>query len=504
MRIAVALLALALVDAFAGRHVAGAQVVPDSLQAPEPMREFRAIWVATVRNMDWPSSPNLTPEEQRQELLTILDRAVQLRMNAIIFQVRPEADALYASSFEPWSRYLTGTQGKEPDPRWDPLEFAVEESHKRGLELHAWFNPYRAAYRRTEQTSRTHITKRRPDLVVPYGQFAWMDPGIPEVRRLMLRTVLDVVKRYDIDGVHIDDYFYPYPEMRSGQKVDFPDTRSYAAYRRQGGRLGKADWRRHNVNQLIRELYAGVKGEKMWVKVGISPFGIWRPAYPPSIHAGIDTYNELYADSRKWLLDGSLDYIAPQLYWPVQPPEQSYPIILQWWIEQNPKNRHIWPGLALYKIPLTGPRRMTPRDIVQEIAITRDTPGATGHIHFNTAVLMQNVQGIADSLAAVYAEPALIPASPWLDKIGPDRPIAAAARDSVSGIVDVRFAPQAQRPVARWVVQARANGSWTTHILPGHERRLEIRDDARAIDLLNVSAVDRNGNMSIAAAIRPR
>jgi uncharacterized lipoprotein YddW (UPF0748 family) len=497
MRITVALLLLAA-------RAAGAQVVPDSLRAPEPMREFRAVWVATVRNMDWPSRPDLSSEEQRQELLAILDRATQLNMNAIVFQIRPEADALYASPFEPWSRYLTGEQGKAPSPEWDPLEFAVEEAHKRGLELHAWFNPYRAAFRRDEPTARTHISKRRPDLVVPYAQYLWMDPGLPEVRRLMVRTVLDVVKRYDIDGVHIDDYFYPYPETVNRQRLEFPDTKSFTAYRRQDGRLSKADWRRRNVDQLIRELYAAVKGQKMWVKVGISPFGIWRPGFPPSIQTGLDTYNELYADSRKWLLDGSLDYIAPQLYWPVQPPEQSYPILLQWWVEQNAKGRHVWPGLALYKIPITGPRKMTPQDIVQEIEITRDTPGATGHIHFNAKVLMDNVEGIADRLAEVYAEPALVPASPWLDKSGPGRPIAAAARDSAAGMVSVRFTPQARQAVSRWVVQVRANGAWVTHLLAGAERRFDLRDEARSIDLLSVSAVDRNGNLSVPAVIRPR
>jgi uncharacterized lipoprotein YddW (UPF0748 family) len=502
MRIIVALLLLFAHAAVRG--TAEAQVIPDSVRGPEPMREFRAIWVATVGNMDWPSRPDLSPEAQREELIAILERAAQLNMNAIVFQVRPEADALYASTFEPWSRFLTGVQGKAPDPVWDPLEFAVTEAHKRGLELHAWFNPYRAAYRRDAPAARNHISKRRPDLVVPYGQFLWMDPGISEVRRLMVRTVLDVVRRYDIDGVHIDDYFYPYPETSNRQRVDFPDAKSFAAYRRHGGKLSKSDWRRQNVNQLIRELYAAVKGQKMWVKVGISPFGIWRPGHPPSIQAGIDTYDELYADSRKWLLDGSLDYIAPQLYWPVQPPEQSYPIILQWWVEQNTKGRHIWPGLALYKIPLTGPRRMTPQDIVQEIEITRDTPGATGHIHFNTKVLMQNVAGIADRLAEIYDEPALVPASPWLDKIGPDRPIAAAARGSAAGIVSVRFTPQAREAVTRWVVQTRSNGNWSTHLVAGPERRLDVPDPRHEIDLLNVSSVDRNGNLSVPAVIRPR
>lgn len=479
------------------------QLLPDSLLAPAPIREFRGLWVATVRNMDWPSSPDLTPEEQRQELLGILDRSAALKLNAIIFQVRPEGDALYASPYEPWSRYLTGEQGKAPSPAWDPLKFAVDEAHKRGLELHAWFNPYRAAYRRDEPASRTHVSRRRPDLVVPYAQYLWMDPGIPEVRRQMVRTALDVVRRYDVDGIHIDDYFYPYPELSGGERIEFPDGRSYAAYRRQGGKLGRADWRRRNVDQLVRELYAAVKGEKMWVKVGVSPFGVWRPGNPPSIQAGIDTYEELFADSRKWLREGWLDYIAPQLYWPVRPPEQSYPVLLQWWVDESVKGRHVFPGLALYKLPITGPRKMRPEDIIEEILLTRETRGAQGHVHFNAKVLMQNVDGIADRLAAIYDQPALLPAMPWLDRIAPSRPVASGARDSSVGVV-IRFSPQARETIVRWLVQWRVSGSWHTTILPGADRRYILQNEHSAADLISVSAVDRNGNVSTAAVVRPR
>lgn len=454
--------------------------------------------------MDWPSRSDLSVEEQQQELLAILDRAASVRMNAIVFQVRPEADAFYDSQIEPWSRYLTGVQGRAPFPAWDPLEFAVAEAHKRGLELHAWFNPYRAAYSRAEERHPTHISRRRPNLVVEYGPYLWMDPGIAEIRQRMIRVVLDVVKRYDIDGVHIDDYFYPYPVTAGGSKLDFPDRRTYAAYRRGGGQLDRPSWRRRNVDVLIRELYAAVKGQKMWVKVGISPFGIWRPGNPPSIEAGIDTYDELFADSRKWLEEGWLDYIAPQLYWPVDPPAQSYPVLLRWWVEQNQKGRHVWPGLPVYKIPLTGPRKMSAADIAQQIRITRETPGATGHILFNAKVWMQNVDGIADTLATLYAEPALVPATPWLDQVPPGRPIARAVRDSLNGDLSVRFAPIEQQRVAWWVIQSLVNGQWRNAILPGDARSHIFRYDDGDIDVGSVSAVDRNGNVSAAAIVRPR
>jgi uncharacterized lipoprotein YddW (UPF0748 family) len=483
---------------------AAAQTVPDSLRPPEIPREFRGLWVATVRNMDWPSSPTLSVEAQKRELLAILDRARELNLNAIVLQVRPEADAFYQSPFEPWSRYLTGQQGKAPDPLWDPLEFAVLEAHRRGLELHAWFNPYRAADNRNAQTAANHVTKRRPDLVVPYAQFLWMDPGIPEVRRRMIRTVVDVVKRYDIDAVHIDDYFYPYPEIRNGARLEFADEQSYRAYQRAGGRLSHANWRRNNVDQLIREFYSAVKAEKQWVKVGISPFGIWRPGYPATTTAGIDSYEELYADSRKWLNEGWLDYVAPQLYWPVRPAEQSYPVLLRWWMEENRKGRHVWPGLALYKLPLRGPRKMSPADILEQIRVTRETNSGTGHIHFNAAVLMQNVEGIADSLGMVYAEPALVPASPWLDREPPSRPVASATRDSSASTIDIRFAPIQREQIAWWVVQSRVNDEWVMAIVPGAERRHLLTGDVGAVNLVAVTAVDRNGNTSIPALVRPR
>lgn len=474
----------------------------DSLLPPSVTRELRSVWVATVNNIDWPSRSDLSTGEQQAELLAILNRSMELGMNAIVFQVRPAADAFYESQYEPWSKYLTGRQGRKPEPYWDPLSFAVSEAHKRGLELHAWFNPYRASFGRESLPAKNHVSQRHPRYVVPYGRFLWMDPGIPAVRRMMIRSVVDVVRRYDVDGVHIDDYFYPYPENdASGTRIDFPDSETYAAYRRGGGQLEKADWRRNNVDELIREFYSAVKAEKQWVKVGISPFGIWRPANPPSIQAGIDAYDELYADARKWLNEGWLDYLAPQLYWPIDPPEQSYPVLLQWWVEQNLKGRHIWPGLPVYKLVLSGPRALRADEIVRQIRITRETPGATGHITFNAKVVMQNVDSIADKLAALYAEPALVPASPWLDSVPPPRPRVDIVTDSVSGEPVVRFAPGDEQGIQRWVFQTRVSGAWRTVVLPGVERTHILKDDENGADRVRVAAVDRAGNIGEPAIV---
>jgi uncharacterized lipoprotein YddW (UPF0748 family) len=475
---------------------------PDTIP-PAVARELRGLWVATVDNMDWPSQRGLSTAEQQRELLAILDRAAALHMNAIIFQVRPEADALYDSPLEPWSRYLTGTQGRAPQPLWDPLAFAVREAHKRGMELHAWFNPYRAAFKRGEPTSRSHVSKRHPGWIVPYADYLWMNPGIPEVRKRMVDVIVDVVRRYDVDGVHIDDYFYPYPESRCcGRTIQFADAAAYRAYRRDGGSLSRDDWRRHNVDLLVRQFYAAVKAQKPWVKVGISPFGIWRPGNPPGIEAGVDTYTELFADSRKWLREGTLDYVAPQLYWPVRPAEQSYPTLLAWWVEQNVRGRHVWPGLALYKLPLIGPKAMRSDDIVEEIGLTRAQPGATGHIHFSAVQLMQNVDGIADRLAGLYNEPALPPASPWLDSIAPARPHVVVSRDArgvPSGVT--MSAGDAQR-VRWWIVQRHSPAGWRTSILSGSETTFAFTADDGAADVVSVAAVDAAGNQGPPAVQR--
>ncbi|MCX5762893.1 MAG: family 10 glycosylhydrolase, partial [Gemmatimonadetes bacterium] len=277
-------------------------------------REFRGVWVASVSNIDWPSKPGLPTADQKAELLALLDRAQAEHLNAVILQVRPAADALYKSSIEPWSEYLTGTQGRAPVPAWDPLAFAVDEAHRRGLELHAWFNPYRARHPSAKGAlSKRHIARTSPALVKKYGTQLWMDPGESAVRARTVRVVLDVVTRYDIDGVHLDDYFYPYKEKTTRGTTEFLDDRSWKKYVKAKGKLSRDDWRRENVNVLVHQLYDRIHLAKPWVKFGISPFGIWRPGNPEQIK-GFDAYEQLYADSKLWLEKGWVDYFTPQLY----------------------------------------------------------------------------------------------------------------------------------------------------------------------------------------------
>jgi uncharacterized lipoprotein YddW (UPF0748 family) len=434
------------------------------------------VWVATVGNMDWPSKPGLSTAEQQRELLAILDRSAELRLNAVIFQVRPAGDALYKSSIEPWSEVLTGIMGQAPSPSWDPLQFAIEEAHKRGLELHAWFNPYRAQTPVMKSPiHQTHLSKRKPEWVVKYGRHLWMDPGIPDVRKNTIKVVLDVVKRYDVDGIHIDDYFYPYRENDPATKrqIAFPDDKSYAQYRRNGGTLERDDWRRDNVNTLVRELYAAVKDVKPWVKFGVSPFGIWRPGHPSGV-AGLDAHQEIYADARTWVRNGWLDYVVPQLYWALDRPQQPYVPLMAWWAEQNLKGRHLWIGNYTSRVRNGQPNINWPADeIVRQIEHTRGPYGASGNVHFSMEILMKDRGGISSTLkSGPYAEHALVPATPWLDSSVPKSPEVSVERTRGAVVLNVK--PRDRERVRFWVVRSQVGGQWRTAIVDGEEARIKI------------------------------
>jgi uncharacterized lipoprotein YddW (UPF0748 family) len=462
---------------------------------PSPPREFRAVWVATVANIDWPSRKGLPTEQQQRELLAILDKAVELKLNAIIFQVRPMADALYASKLEPWSEFLTGQLGKPPDPFYDPLEFAVREAHARGLELHAWFNPYRALQPSANSDIPTdHLVKSRPELAKRYGKHYWLNPTHPDVQEHSIRVMLDVVRRYDVDGVHLDDYFYPYKEKdASGKVLDFPDDDTWAGYQKAGGKLSRDDWRRDAVNRFIERLYREAKAAKPWVKVGISPFGIWRPGNPPGI-AGFDAYAELYADSRLWLRNGWVDYFTPQLYWPIKQEAQSYPRLLAWWAGENTKRRHLWPGNAAHRVG-TGARGIPASEIVDQIRATRAQPGATGNVFFSMKPLLHNRGNIGDALKTVYTEPALVPASPWLAKTTPDKP-RLTWQDETQRSLRIG---QAAEPVRLYVVRSRADGKWTVQIHPVAGEGTLVIPFPVMPERVVVTALDRVGNESEAA-----
>ncbi len=483
---------------------------------PEPRREFRAAWVATVANIDWPSEPGLTTEQQQAEAVAILDRAAEMNLNAIIFQVRPHCDALYASTIEPWSYYLTGEQGTPPDPYYDPLEFWIDGAHARGMELHAWFNPYRANHPATKTISDNHIVKKRPELARQLGDdgYYWLDPSLPEVREHSLAVVMDVVTRYDVDAIHFDDYFYPYPSYNNGD--DFPDEDSWQAYLENGGNMSRGDWRRDGVNIFIQNLYTAIKEEKPHVKFGISPFGIWQPSHPRDIR-GFNQHEVLYADARKWINEGWVDYFTPQLYWPIGQVPQSFPLLLGWWIENNTEGRNIWPGLFTSRYANPEDSRHNPDEIPNQILVARGMPGATGTVHFSMKMFLgesEIAQRLKDGL---YSEPALVPPSPWLDDEGPEAPDVAAVANEAENAVRVRWTPEGREASFRWIVYAKRGDAWAMEgIMPAGttETTLPLRGtmtmteaanqglDTREVEVegdpvgtVAVVGVDRVGNM---------
>jgi uncharacterized lipoprotein YddW (UPF0748 family) len=397
-------------------------VIPPTLnkQKPAPTnntvkvnhhREFRGAWVASVWNSDWPSKPGLPVEQQKAELVAIIKQLQSLNFNALVLQVRPEGDALYASELEPWSAWITGTQGKAPTPFYDPLELAISECHKRNIELHAWFNPYRARANSQVSPVRPHIAVTNPEVVYQWGSQQWMDPGAKIVQDRAYNVIIDVVSRYDLDAIHLDDYFYPYPI--SGKP--FPDNKTYAAYQRSGGKLNLEDWRRENVNQMVLRLSQGIKAAKPHVKFGISPFGIYRSGEPAGI-VGLDAYSVLYADSKKWLQQGWIDYIAPQLYWRTDQTKQSYQALLKWWTEINIKQRHVYAGNNLGQ--LDG-KEWKNSEIAKQIQISRNLAAnlSLGNIFFSMTGIKENRQGIADQFKTYYPSPALIPSMSWQTSI---------------------------------------------------------------------------------------
>ncbi len=396
-------------------------------QPLQPKREFRGVWIATVANIDWPSSGKTSAQRQQQELLEILSAHHQTGVNAVMFQVRPAADALYAKSREPWSQWLTGKQGKAPSPAYDPLEFAINEAHQRGMELHAWFNPYRATFSASQKgLSDDHITKQKPEWFFTYAGRKLFNPGLPEVREYIIKVVLDVVDNYDIDGVHLDDYFYPYPV--DGQHID--DAQTFADH--PDGFTEIKDWRRHNVDTLIHALSDSIRHHKNFVKFGISPFGIWankRQNPEGSETGGGSSYYEQFADSRKWIKEGWLDYINPQIYWPFNNRAAAFEKLVDWW-SNNTYGRHLYIGMAAYRIN----ERMNSgwkesNQMPRQLRYLRENARVQGSVYFSSKSLQNNPLGFTDSLKTdFYRYPALTPAMLWRDAVMPNIPRELTAK----------------------------------------------------------------------------
>ncbi|MBL8723262.1 MAG: family 10 glycosylhydrolase [Planctomycetes bacterium] len=460
---------------------------------PPPLpREFRGAWVATVANIDWPSRPGLPTAAARAELDQIVARASELHLNALVFQVRPAGDALYESALEPWSEFLTGAQGRAPEPRWDPLQHLIERCHGSGIELHAWFNPFRASHPKgSSPPAPNHVRRAQPAACVRYGSHHWMDPGDPRSAAWTLRVIRDVVQRYDVDGVHLDDYFYPYPEG----KAPFPDAKSRAAYTKAGGKLALADWRRDNVDRFVRELERTVHQTKPWVLVGISPFGIAQPGVPAGIQAGLDQFGQLYADPAQWLRTGRVDYLAPQLYWPIDQKPQSFAVLLPWWLGQNERSRHVWPGLDLNRIR-DGKPPVRPDELDAQLALLRSRRpvelGSRGQLLFSFQTLRSDLPAVGGALRRLFAEPALVPATPWLPANDPAPPTLELQGPATARRVAWRLG-QDVRAVA---VQVETRAGWRTQVLGAAVGSLALPADARAVA---ATAIGRLGRASAPA-----
>lgn len=466
-------------------------VEPLRVQLPEVEREFRAAWVATVANINWPSKPSLSTAAQKEEAIALLDFLERNNFNAVIFQVRPAADALYASKYEPWSYYLTGEIGRLPNPYYDPLEFWVEEAHKRGLELHVWLNPYRAHHNARIPINEKSTVKTKSDLVVRLknGSY-WFDPGNPETKKHATNVVMDIVKRYNIDGVHFDDYFYPYASYNGG--ADFPDYASWQKYRNQGGQLSRADWRRENVNSFIENIYKQIKAEKNHVKFGLSPFGIWKPGYPAGI-TGSSQYDELYADAKLWLNKGWIDYFAPQLYWPIFPARQSYTALLKWWNEENTHNRHLWPGINTVR----NKNIEHSQEIVNQIKVMREiVPNSKGVVHWSIAGLTQNPHMTNAVRQNVYTEKTLIPRTTWL-KANPLLKPTLLLTKQADGVF-AKWLHKQPGEVFKWILYTQYGDEWSYEIVNfgETERILPFQKNGQNLNAVAIKAVDRLSNES--------
>jgi len=464
---------------------------------PEPpRREFRGVWVPTVANMDWPSKPGLPAQQQREELDGVVQAAAGLGYNAVVFQVRPCADALYNSNIEPWSEFLTGRQGVSPG--WDPLEHLVREAHGRCMDVHAWVNPFRASHpSEKSEKAANHLLRTRPELVTRYGQMLWLDPGDEEVQQHCLRVVEDILTRYEVDGIHFDDYFYPYPEQdAAGKPLPFPDDKSWGRYQASGGKLPRDDWRRDNVDRFVRRTQELIRKTRPHALFGISPLATWRPNYPQGAQSR-DPYTRTFADSRKWWNEGWIDYLSPQIYTTTNHSTNGFVKVLGWWAGENKKNRHLWPGIHIDS--------HSAEEAVAQVEGSRKLGGVTGSLHFSAGNLALS-GGTGPTLRkGPFAESALVPASPWIDSTPPAAPRATLLPGAGGAALNKVLKWQAgdSSAVKHWCLYQKRGSRWTLTSLWRGETSATLQLDGRdGVSAVAVSAVDMAGNESDRAEVQ--
>ena len=472
------------------------ELAPGEWPPPAP-REWRAAWVASVAHIDWPARPGLDAAQQQAAARGLVVRARELGLNALILQVRPAGDALYPSALEPWSEYLTGEQGRAPQPAWDPLAFWIEEAARQGIELHAWLNPYRARHPSARTAlAAPHLGVTDPDAVKAYGDLLWMDPSEPAAARRTLDVVGDIARRYPLAGIHIDDYFYPYPVRQGEAELPFPDDAAWQRARAAGPVAGsREDWRRRHVDTLVQAMQQVVREARPEAVFGISPFGIGRPDRRPPGITGFSQYDKLYADVERWLAEGWMDYLAPQLYWPLASTGQAFAVLLDYWLAQNPRGVLMRPGLYSSRVGAEGARAWPAQEVVDQIALLRTRKGVDGHAHFSLSALAQDRGGLGRALRdGPYAQDALVPPRPGMPAGGlpapprlvrrPFGPLRLAAADGQAFVHAV------------WL---REGGRWRFAVQPAAGGDLALPPGA---DLCVLSAVDRHGREGLRQAWR--
>ncbi len=438
--------------------------------AKYPKREMRAVWVATVANIDWPSSASLSTAQQQKEFIELLDLSKEYNMNTVVFQIRPAADAFYASKFEPWSQWLTGKQGKKPEPFYDPLTFASVECRKRGLDLHVWINPYRAVSDvSNNRTAADHISNTHPEWFITYGKTKFFDPALPQTRDFVAKVVSDIVRRYDIDAIHMDDYFYPY--RIAG--VEFPDDQSFKTYPGGYAANQRDDWRRNNVDLIIKQLHDSIKAIKPWVEFGISPFGVWRNiANDPAgsrTKAGQTNYDDLFANILKWQQEKWIDYITPQVYWEIGKEVADYKIIAKWW-SKNTYGAQLFIGQAPYRIDPEAKEKSwhSAEEIIRQIKLNRKYHQIAGSMFFSAKFMRKNPMGLRQKLLEhYYRYPALTPVNPGVDRLLPQKPVDAVISEENG---QLQFSWGAGENTKSFVIYQFKRGPWlkaknASHIL---------------------------------------
>lgn len=489
------------------------------LTLAQPKYEFRGVWIATVNNIDWPQAGLTDPEKQKADYIRLLDLHQRNGMNAMIVQIRPAADAFYPSQYEPWSQWLTGQQGKPPSPYYDPLQFMIEETHKRGMEFHAWLNPYRAVHHIGQSSvAPNHISRVHPEWFLTYGDKKYFDPGNKEAQAFVIKVVRDIVKRYDVDAIHMDDYFYPY---RIPGK-EFPDA---ASYNRSGSTLSKDDWRRSNVDSIILALSKAIKEEKKMCRFGISPFSVWRnkdkdPLRGSDTRAGQTNYDDLYADILLWLQKGWIDYVTPQLYLEIGHDKIDYAKMLDWW-SRNSYGRHVYIGHGIYRTYENHPKWKNPEELPNQIKLLRRYPNVQGSIYFSSKSFERNPNGWNDSLKNnYYQHTALLPPMRWIDNEKPWPPIVERSiiNDSIIQL-DVKPDPRNSVEIKYYVVYQYAADSHTETFgnIPKYLSKIVVKPEGFQLkEILSsvhfsyryvITAVGRNNNESelseIAILVQP-